>query len=247
MPDNWRVNVRNHTVSAQEGYAIWASFYDEEQNPLIMTEEPLVKELLGTLPLPTTALDVATGTGRWALYLARRGVHVTAFDQSPEMLAVARRKADAESLAITFLQGDLSEGLSCPSNAFDLVVCALTLSHFGDLRAPIAECSRVVRPGGHLLVTDFHPQAIKNGWEPTCFREGEGYILPHPEHDRTDYFDAISAAGCDLISVKEVLVRDQPPESILAPDRDAFLQQYGDWPMCLIVLARHLAPIRGSE
>jgi hypothetical protein len=44
-----------------------------------------------------------------------------------------------------------------------------------------------------------------------------------------------------------VLVREQPPESILVPDREAFLHQYGDWPMCLIVLARRVAPIHGSE
>jgi ubiquinone/menaquinone biosynthesis C-methylase UbiE len=229
---------RNHLVSAREGYAIWASFYDHEQNPLIMTEEPRVRKLLRSLPRPTTALDVATGTGRWAIDLARDGVKVTAVDQSPEMLAVAREKARTEGLEITFLQWNLDEGIPLPSGSFDLVVCALALSHFVEFRGVVGECGRVVRPGGHLLVTDFHPQAIKNGWEPTCFQGEEGFILPHPSHDRSDYLDAITESRCDLVHLEEVLVREQPPESLLVDDVDTFLQHYGDWPMCLIALGR---------
>jgi ubiquinone/menaquinone biosynthesis C-methylase UbiE len=64
------MTIRNHEVTAREGYAVWASFYDTEHNPLIMTEEPLVQRLLETLPTPERALDAATGTGRWALHLA---------------------------------------------------------------------------------------------------------------------------------------------------------------------------------
>jgi ubiquinone/menaquinone biosynthesis C-methylase UbiE len=235
--DNQAMTTRNHTVSARDGYAIWASFYDQEQNPLIMTEEPRVRELLQSLPRPSAALDVATGTGRWALYLARQGVAVTAVDQSPEMLAVARTKSRAEELEITFLERDLEDGLPLPTGTFDLVICALALSHFPDFRGLVRECGRVLRSGGHLLVTDFHPQAVKNGWEPTCFRGEEGYILPHPDHDRSDYLNAITQSGCDLVHIEEVLVREQPPESLLMDDVDAFLKQYGDWPLCLIALA----------
>lgn len=236
--DNWPMNRRNHEVDVSEGYAIWASFYDHEHNPLIMTEYPRVRRLLNSLPVPGTALDVATGTGRWAIYLAKRGVDVTAIDQSNEMLAVAEEKARADGLPIRFHHGDLRKGLPFASQAFDLVVCALALSAFDDLAAPILECCRVLRPGGHLLITDFHPQAVKNGWEPTVFRGGDAYILPHPEHDAAEYLDAITRSGCELAHVEEVLVREQPRESITADDVDAFIHEYGDWPFCLIALAR---------
>jgi ubiquinone/menaquinone biosynthesis C-methylase UbiE len=232
--------IHNQDVTAREGYAIWASFYDEEQNPLIMTEEPRVRPLLETLPSPATALDVATGTGRWAVDLARRGMEVIGVDASPEMLAVAREKADAAHLSIDFREVDLSAGLPFPDGSFDLVVCALALGVFDDLSAPIAECARVTRPGGHLLITDFHPQAVRNGWHPVVLRENEGYILPHPDHGREDYLDSITASGCEIVHLEEILVREQPPESLTAPDLAAFLRDYGDWPMCLIVLARRI-------
>ncbi|MDQ2714608.1 MAG: class I SAM-dependent methyltransferase [Chloroflexota bacterium] len=97
-------------LSTQEGYALWAPSYDTEKNALIAMEEPRVDALLATLPV-TTVLDVGTGTGRHALKMARRGMSVTAIDQSPEMLALAQERARAEGLAITFQLAPLDEGL----------------------------------------------------------------------------------------------------------------------------------------
>lgn len=79
--------IPSQEVSALEGYAMWASFY--EKNSLIAVEECFVDTILAPLN-PRVALDVGTGTGRHALKLARRGIAVSAVDQSPEMLALAR-------------------------------------------------------------------------------------------------------------------------------------------------------------
>ncbi len=230
---------RNHTVTTREGYAIWSTSYDAERNPLIMTEEPRVTALLESLPPPLHALDVATGTGRWALNLAKLGVDVTAIDESPDMLALARKKARQAGVRIRFDQRDLQEELPFPSGHFDLVVCALALCHVVNLETAITECSRVLKRGGHLLITDFHPQAIVNGWETTIFRGEDAYILPTVRHSRSAYLRAIEMSGCDVIHVEDVPVRDQPEEAILrGEDVDEFMRQYGDWPFCLIVLAR---------
>jgi len=231
--------TRNHAVTTREGYAIWSTSYDEERNPLIMTEEPRVTALLESLPPPLRVLDVATGTGRWALHLAQLGAEATAIDESPEMLVVAREKADSVGLPIRFEQGALQEGLPFPSDHFDLVICALALCHVPDLSGAVAECSRVLRYGGYLLITDFHPQAIVNGWETTIFRGEDAYILPTVRHSRSAYLRAIEVSGCGVIHVEDVLIRDQPEEAILrGEDVDEFMRQYGDWPFCLIVLAR---------
>ncbi len=231
--------TRNHTVTTRQGYSIWSTSYDEERNPLIMTEGPRVMALLESLPHPQRVLDVATGTGRWAVHLAKLGADVTAIDESPEMLVVAREKAGSAGLPIEFEQHVVEEGLPFPSDHFDLVTCALALCHVHDLPRAIAECSRVLRRGGHLLITDFHPQAIENGWETTIFRGEDAYILPTVRHSRSEYLRAIEASGCDVIHVEDVLVRDQPEEAILrGEDVEEFMRQYGDWPFCLIVLAR---------
>src|SRR5947209_8598616 len=119
-------------VSVQEGYALWAASYDQEKNGLIFVEERHVDRILARLPF-TRVLDVGTGTGRHALKLARQGASVTAIDQSPEMLAVARQAAQHEGLPIDFRLSSLDDGLPFEAHQFDLVICALILSHEPDL------------------------------------------------------------------------------------------------------------------
>ena len=87
-------------------------------------------------------LDVGTGTGRAAIALARRGGVVTGVDASAEMLAVARRRADAAQATVTLEQGDIHR-LRFPDRAFDAVVCLRVLMHTPGWRRSLAELCRV--------------------------------------------------------------------------------------------------------
>ena len=69
------------------------------------TQEQVIAGFLDPVP-GRTVLDVGTGTGRAAIALAARGAVVTGVDASAEMLAVARRRADAAKVRVTFAQGD---------------------------------------------------------------------------------------------------------------------------------------------
>src|SRR5579872_4910019 len=165
-------------VSTQEGYARWASSYDQQINALIVLEEAHVDQLLAQLPY-SKVLDVGTGTGRHALKLARTGAHVTAIDQSAEMLAVAQQVAQHEHLTIDFQLASLEDGLPFAAQQFDLVICALMLCHVPDLAQAVQEFARVLKPGGHLLITDFHPDSVQYGWR-TGFRQADiNYFLPN--------------------------------------------------------------------
>lgn len=96
-------------------------------------------------------LDVGTGTGRAALMLARGGARVTGVDASTEMLAVARRRADAERLAVQFLPGDVHR-LEFGDRAFDVVISLRVLMHATDWRRSIAELCRVA---DQLVIIDY--------------------------------------------------------------------------------------------
>jgi ubiquinone/menaquinone biosynthesis C-methylase UbiE len=136
-------------------YDIWSQSYDTSPNPLIAVEEMVVRSLLRTLEAHKV-LDAATGTGRYALYLASQGKEVTAVDANESMLREARRKAQEQQLAIHFLLEDIS-ALSCPDESFDLVICALALLHLDEITLPCQELVRVLRPGGNLIISDLHP------------------------------------------------------------------------------------------
>jgi ubiquinone/menaquinone biosynthesis C-methylase UbiE len=135
-------------ITAREGYDLWAPVYDEPGNELLDIEQPIVHEILDGLPVGV-ALDAACGTGRHAAYLASHGHEVIGVDTSPEMLARAREKVPDG----VFHEVDLHH-LPLADDSVDLVVCAIALSHVPDLGQALEELARVLRPNGHLVISD---------------------------------------------------------------------------------------------
>ena len=108
-----------------------------------------------------TVLDVATGTGAVAReLLARKRCTVVGIDQSPEMLAEARRRLPE---SVTLLQGRAEE-LPFPDHAFDGLTFTYLLRYVEDPGAVLRELVRVVRPGGTIAGLEF---AVPRGvWRP---------------------------------------------------------------------------------
>ena len=218
-------------VSTQAGYALWSVTYDSDKNGLIALEEPYVDAILATLPI-TTALDVGAGTGRYALKLARRGIAVTAIDQSPEMLAIAQDAARREGLPINFHSAALEQGLPYEEGTFDFLICALVLCHVPDLFAAVKEFARVIQPGGYLLITDFHDGGIEQGWRTLIERAGMTYVLPKLTRTRNGYTEALTRNGLHIIKSSDLLVHEVPEGYISQAFRDANM----DKDFCLILL-----------
>jgi ubiquinone/menaquinone biosynthesis C-methylase UbiE len=146
--DDLGEGVEARPITTREGYDRWAPFYDEPGNQLLDIEQPIVREILDGLPVGV-ALDAACGTGRHTEYLASLGHEVVGVDISPEMLARAREKVPAGR----FYEADLHD-VPLADDSVDLVVCAIALSHVADLAPALAELVRVLRPNGHLVISD---------------------------------------------------------------------------------------------
>lgn len=97
-----------------------------------------------TIP-PGKALDVATGKGRNALFLATRGFQVTAIDISAVGLEEGRKRARENSLLIAWQQADL-DNLELAAAAYDLIV-NINYLH----RSLIPQIKSAIRPGGHVI------------------------------------------------------------------------------------------------
>jgi SAM-dependent methyltransferase len=137
-------------ISTAEVYRTWAPTYDEPGNGMIDLEQPIVRRILAGLPVGT-ALDAACGTGRHAAHLTDLGHRVIGVDASPDMLDRARSRLPDADLR----QGTL-DSLPLPDNTVDTVVCGLALVHVPELAPVLAEFARVLRPGGHLVISDPH-------------------------------------------------------------------------------------------
>lgn len=102
---------------------------------------------------PGAALDVATGGGHTALFLARQGWRVTAGDIAPRMLENARKLA-AEAGYTIETQLFPAEEIPFPDASLDLVTVRVAPHHFSSPPRFIAEVSRVLKPGGHFVLID---------------------------------------------------------------------------------------------
>ncbi len=147
-PDAFGAGIEARPISTRDGYDSWAPWYDEQSNQLLEIEQPIVREILDGLPVGV-ALDAACGTGRHAAHLASLGHTVIGVDSSPGMLGRAREKVPQGE----FHEADL-HGLPLADDSVDLVVCAIALVHLPELERPFGEFARVLRPGGHLVVSD---------------------------------------------------------------------------------------------
>ena len=95
------------------------------------------------------ALDVATGTGDLAIALARRGTDVVGSDFSEGMLERAR----AKDAAVRWEQAN-ALALPYPDDSFDAATVGFGARNFSDLRQGLSEMTRVVRPGGRVVVLE---------------------------------------------------------------------------------------------
>ncbi len=106
---------------------------------------------------PRTILDVATGTGDFAIQaLSLDPEKITGVDISEGMLEVGRKKIRERSLEnrIELKYGD-SENLPFPENNFDAVTVAFGVRNFENLETGIREIYRVLKPGGRIVVLEF--------------------------------------------------------------------------------------------
>ena len=113
---------------------------------------------IGELALshPAKILDIATGTGDFAILAAEKlKAHVTATDISNGMMQIGRKKVAERNLDeyVTFERQDCT-ALSYPNDSYDAVIAAFGIRNFQDLDQGLKEMYRVLKPGGAFCVLE---------------------------------------------------------------------------------------------
>ncbi|HYG67589.1 MAG TPA: class I SAM-dependent methyltransferase [Anaeromyxobacteraceae bacterium] len=166
----------------------WNARYAEEA--AIAAPSPFVVGLDALLPRTGRALDLAGGSGRHALWLARRGLAVTLADVSDVALATAERSARAEGLGLVTRLVDLAVE-PVPAGPWDVVVCTYFLHRpvFAQVRDALApgglfafahatrtNLERHPRPGPRHVLEDGELSTLAGGLGLEVLRLDEGWL-----------------------------------------------------------------------
>jgi SAM-dependent methyltransferase len=104
-------------------------------------------------------LDVAAGTGNASIPAAKTGAHVTASDLTPELLEAGRIRADAEGLALEWVEAD-AERLPFGDASFDVVMSSIGAMFAPHHQEVADELVRVCRPGGTIGLMSWTPEGM---------------------------------------------------------------------------------------
>jgi len=207
----------------------------------ILADVADIAEALDGLPLLPAgrALDVATGGGHTAVWLAEHGWAVTASDLSPAMIERASEMAASRGVV---LETALHEAERLPYEAatFQIVTCRVAAHHFSNPVAFVSEVARVLQPRGIFLLIDgsvpdgeaeaaewihavekwrdpSHGRFLSPGeWSGLCRNAGlevfKCAMTPFKQPDLNWYFETAGTPTANRDEVME-LIRSAPPQA----------------------------------
>ena len=120
-----------------------------------------------TLTQGARVLEIGSGAGWTTTELAKRGYEVVSIDTSKEMVDLTRTRAVESGVGdqVTAALGD-AQSLGFKDHSFGLVVALGVMSYFESVDQAMSEMSRVLEPGGHLLITSLNPLSLMHLIEP---------------------------------------------------------------------------------
>lgn len=190
------------TVKPEQAYDWWAAAYDDQPDNLMLALDGILfSDLLGAVVVADPVIvDVGCGTGRhWPLLLAKRPSSVTGYDVSEGMLKRLQEKFPGQHTVK--LEDHLLR--DTPGTSVDLLVSTLTVAHIDNIQQSLEEWNRVVKPGGYIIITDYHPQALAKGGRRTFTHNSSTVAITNHVHPVEEIISIGGQLGWQVLRLEE--------------------------------------------
>ena len=184
-------------LSPLEGYNRWSETYHVEDNPIKNLSDEFIKSELPDLK-GKTVLDAGCGTGRFCEIAVKQGASfVKGIDLSPKMIEEAKKNCPQGE----FETADLA--VDAIKEKYDVVICGLVLGHITSLESALLNLANALKPEGHLILTDFHPDQTMRKAKRTFSHYGKTFEVKHTLHLLNEYFELLRQSGVNVVNIKE--------------------------------------------
>jgi ubiquinone/menaquinone biosynthesis C-methylase UbiE len=240
--------IRRHVVAkkemdSQQAYNIWADSYDNQPHNLMLALDELVfSELLNEVLVQGKIIaDIGCGTGRhWQKMLDKNPHKIIGFDVSEGMLHILHSKfPNAET---HLLSGHTLNNVA--DNTFDIVISTLSIAHIADAEAALKEWYRVLKPGGDMILTDYHPVALARGGKRTFKNNQEMITIKNHVHSIDRIKTITGQLHLKIIRLIEKPIEDSVKEYYEKNDALAIFEAWKNVP---IIYGIHLKKINDTE
>jgi len=204
---NYLRGNKTREMAPTEGYDLWAKYYDAQPGNLMLAlDEEVFSLLLSNVSIvDKQVVDVGCGTGRnWNKVLALHPTNLTGYDVSAGMLDKLKIKyptATVHQLKNNHLQELKDE--SC-----DIIISTLTIAHIPDIADALNEWQRVLKYGGEVIITDYHPTALAGGGNRTFQHEGKTVAVKNHVHTIKQLLEISNKLGWEQLRLEERVIDD---------------------------------------
>ncbi|MFT3909387.1 MAG: methyltransferase domain-containing protein [Ferruginibacter sp.] len=156
---------------SSEAYDLWSDSYDRQPGNLMLDlDEIIFTDLLKDVDITNKVVaDIGCGTGRhWQKIYAKSPAMVKGYDVSEGMLRQLKIKFPS-AITSHITDNRLADTLTA---SIDCIISTLTIAHIENLEETIATWARILKPGGNIILTDFHPDTLAKGGRRT-FKHGD--------------------------------------------------------------------------
>lgn len=193
-------------MSIEKAYNEWSSQYDTNKNRTRDLDRQVSVKFMKDLEF-NSVLEIGCGTGKNTEWLQPKASRILAVDFSEEMLAIAKKKINAEN--VIFHRADVTRKWDWTSEFFDLITCNLILEHIKDLDHIFQQAFSKLKPGGHFLTSELHPFKQYQGSK-ARFETSKGRVeLETFTHHLSEFFHAGKNAGFQVKELKEWFDEDE--------------------------------------
>lgn len=203
-----KLRFRSSEMIPKEAYDIWSESYDFQPGNLMLDlDERIFSGLIEAIDFRSkTVADVGCGTGRhWEKLYAKKPGLLMGFDISAGMLQQLKQKYPDAVIQLT--RDNLLKSVA--DFFIDCLITTLTIAHIKNVEEAIASWSRVLKPGGDLIITDFHPISLANGGMRSFRHHGRSLSVTNYIHPLEKLQHIFTKYGLIVMRHEEINVNEE--------------------------------------